>query len=335
MRSKAWQQRVRHVRHVRFLGVVESAVERMKKPLFAHTVPMAQPIGKLRPQRRTANSPRTTIDPTHHGGERVARKCTASEAQCMQRGSNNELRNMRGRTGAPQRLLPHVTIVSAKEASETFQLFEPHLNTALPHVQRSRVPRSRQLTAGRVASLRLYVVFRVLFVVVIMRVVCRARCVRAGLHVALCVCALSRVSCMLRVRCHACRTCRARFHHVADNAPMTYRKKKENTPLNTPETPKTYHSTQQNTENPHPTPQKNTSNATEKQNMPLNSAEDTTKNETHQKQTTTLPQPQTRRNRTSPEPTKNRKHTAKKPQHTTANRKQTTPYWHVGFSSML
>ena len=190
---------MRHVRHVPFLGVGESAVEHMKKPLFAHTVPMAQPIGKFRPQRRTANSPSTTNDPTHHGGERVARKCTASEAQCMQRGSNNELRNMRGRTGAPQRLLPNATIVSAKGASETFQLFEPHLNTAWPHVQRSRVPRSRQPTAGKVASHRLYLVCRMLFVVVIMRVVCRARCVRASLHVALCVCVVYVVCALSRV----------------------------------------------------------------------------------------------------------------------------------------
>ena len=38
------------------------------------------------------------------------------------------------------------------------QRFEPHLNTALPHVHRSRVPRSGQLAAGRVDSLHVFVV---------------------------------------------------------------------------------------------------------------------------------------------------------------------------------
>ena len=86
--------------------------------------------------------------------ERFACKCTASEAQYMQRGSKNEVRTTCGRTGASQRLLLRATIVSAKGAGETSQPFEPHLNTALPHAQRSRVPRSRQRVGERVGSLR-------------------------------------------------------------------------------------------------------------------------------------------------------------------------------------
>ena len=70
--------------------------------------------------RGTANPPSTPNDPTHHGGERLASKCTTSEAQCMQRGSKNDLWNMRGRTGAPQRLLLRVTIISAKEQANDF-----------------------------------------------------------------------------------------------------------------------------------------------------------------------------------------------------------------------
>ena len=181
---------------------MDSAVEHMKKPLFVHTVPMAQLIGKFRPQGRTAaNSPSTSNDPTHHGGERVACKCTASETQYMQRGSNNDLRNMRGRTGSPQRLLPHATIVSAKGSSETIQTSEPHLNTALPHVQRSRVPRSREPTAGRVASHRLCVV-------------CYVLCASCMLYVVCCCYHACRVSCALCVRgpvcccCCVCRVCR-------------------------------------------------------------------------------------------------------------------------------
>ena len=64
----------------------------------------------------------------------------------MQRGSKKD---------ASQRLLVRATIVSAKVTSETMQLFEPHLHTALPLVQRSGVPRSTQLTVGRVGSLRM------------------------------------------------------------------------------------------------------------------------------------------------------------------------------------
>ena len=164
--------------------------------------------------------------------------CTASEAQYTQRGSNNELRNMRGRTGSPQRLLPHVTIVSAKGANETIQLSEPHLNTALPHVQRSRVRRSR-LTAGRVASLRLYVesVLCVLFVVVFMRVVRRARpeccCVCRECCVCVVTCVVNVTNAWagrwgtLRVRYHAGRACRACSQHVAENALMTHTAKKQ------------------------------------------------------------------------------------------------------------
>ena len=46
-------------------------------------------------------------------------------------------------------------IISAETASETIQPFEQHLNTALPHVQRSRAPRSRQ--HGRVSGIPSYV----------------------------------------------------------------------------------------------------------------------------------------------------------------------------------
>ena len=65
---------------------------------------------------------------------------------------------MRGRTEPSQRLLLRATIVRVNGTRETSQPFEPHLNTALPHVQRSRVPRSRQPKAGRVGSLRMHVV---------------------------------------------------------------------------------------------------------------------------------------------------------------------------------
>ena len=97
---------------------------------------------------------------------------------------------MRGRTEASQRLL--LRAVRVNGTSETCHPFEPHLNTALPHVQRSRVPRSRQPTAGRVGSLRMYVVccmlcaLCMLYVVVIMCVQC-------------CLCALQCVLCMSSV----------------------------------------------------------------------------------------------------------------------------------------
>ena len=79
-------------------GLVESVVERMKKPLF-----------ELRP-----NAPW------------MANVCMpASSAQYIVRGSKSELGNTRGRTGASQRLLLRATIISAKGASETIQLFEP------------------------------------------------------------------------------------------------------------------------------------------------------------------------------------------------------------------
>ena len=93
-----------------FVGVVKSTVERMTKPLFECTV-LTAPC--------TTNEPTTTNDPTHHGRERFACKCTASEAQCM----------------CLKRLLLRATNVSAKGANETIQLFEPHLITALPPVR--------------------------------------------------------------------------------------------------------------------------------------------------------------------------------------------------------
>ena len=93
-----------------------------------------------------------------------------------------------------EELEPHsdclrATIVSAKFACETSQLFESHLNTPLPHAQRLCVPRSRQLTDGCVGSLRMNVACCQL-----LRVVCRARGVYAGVYFAW---AVSRVSCML------------------------------------------------------------------------------------------------------------------------------------------
>ena len=72
----------------------------------------------------------------------------------MQRGSKHEWRNMRGRMGDSQRLLLRATNVRAERAGKTIQLFKPHLKSALPRVQCPQVPRSRQLTAGRVGSLR-------------------------------------------------------------------------------------------------------------------------------------------------------------------------------------
>ena len=153
----------------------------------------------------------------------------------MQRGSNNELRNMRGRAGSPQRLLPHATIVSANGASEPIQLSEQQLNTALPHVQRSRVPRSREPTAGCVhpfvcmLCVVCYVsfVFCMLFVVVIMRVpVSCALCVRAGLHVALCVCVYVYVVCALSTCVVHVASALSRVSYMSENAPMTYRTKR-------------------------------------------------------------------------------------------------------------
>ena len=135
-------------------------------------------------------------------GERCACKCAASEAQHMQSGSKNELRNMRGRTEASQRWLLRATVVRATGASETIRPFESHLNTALPHVQRSRVPRSRQLTAKRVGTpsyvccmlcvmcsiCMLHVVCCLLLRCYV--VVCHVRCVRGR---ASCVCLGERV----------------------------------------------------------------------------------------------------------------------------------------------
>ena len=54
------------------------------------------------------------------GKERIACKCTASEAQYMQRGSNNEVWNKRGRTGASQRLLLHATTISTIGQAKLF-----------------------------------------------------------------------------------------------------------------------------------------------------------------------------------------------------------------------
>ena len=214
----------------------------MKKPLFVHTVPMAQPIGKFRPQRRTAaNSLSTTNDPTHHGGERVACKCTASETQYMQRGSNNELRNVRGRTGSPHRLLPHATIVSAKGASETIQTSEQQSEQCVASCATfacAKIQRTNGWARGIPSFVccvlcvmcLLYVVcclLLLLCVSCVMRVVCvrGPACCVVCVSCMLCVCC-PLVSYMLRVRCHACRTCRARFHNIAENAPMTYRTKR-------------------------------------------------------------------------------------------------------------
>ena len=99
-----------------------------------------------------------------------------------------------------------------------------------------------QRTNGWVcASLRLYVVCcvlcvfcmlcRCLLLLLCVSCVMRVVCVRGPACCVVCVSCLLCVRCplvsyMLRVRCHACRTCRARFHNVADNAPMTYRTKR-------------------------------------------------------------------------------------------------------------
>ena len=76
----------------------------------------------------------------------------------------------------------------------TIQLFEPHLNTALPHAQRERVPLSRHLTAGRVGYLRMYVVCCMLYVVC-----CMLYVVCCMLYVVCCM--LYVVCCMLYVVC--------------------------------------------------------------------------------------------------------------------------------------
>ena len=46
------------------------------------------------------------------------------------------------------------------------------LNTALPHLQRSRLPRSRQPTDGNVGSLRVYVVCCMLYVACVVALPC-------------------------------------------------------------------------------------------------------------------------------------------------------------------
>ena len=70
-----------------FCGDVEHVVGHMQKLLFECTVLIAQSIGLFKPQGRAATSPSTTNDRTHLRGERCARKCAASGAQSMQRGS--------------------------------------------------------------------------------------------------------------------------------------------------------------------------------------------------------------------------------------------------------
>ena len=72
---------------------------------------------------------------------------------------------------------------SAPKASETAQLFERHLSTAVSRVQRSRVPRSRQLTTGRVGLLRKHV---------------------CGMYLVYCLLLRCRVSCTLCVGGRAC-----------------------------------------------------------------------------------------------------------------------------------
>ena len=116
----------------------------MKQPLFECTVLMAQSIGSSSHKQEL---------PIHQVHPTIQR--TMQGTLCMQCGSKNEWRNLFGRTGVSvQRVLLRCTIVCTRRARETIQVFEPHLNTALPHVQRLLVPRSRQLTAGRVGSLR-------------------------------------------------------------------------------------------------------------------------------------------------------------------------------------
>ena len=126
---------------------------------------------------------------------------------------------MRRKTEASQRLLLRTPDHQRLGAGETIQLFEPHLNTALPHVKRSRVSRSRQVMAKRVGSLRWYVVCCMLLR-------CRVSCTQCVRRRACCVCAqvwcvvnvayaLSRVSCMSFVF----------FIMSPKNTPMTHRKK--------------------------------------------------------------------------------------------------------------
>ena len=142
------------------------------------------------------------------------------EAQHMQRASKNELRNTRGRTGASQRLFLRATIVSAMGASETTHPFWQHLTTALPHVQRSRVPRI-QTTTSRARG--------------ISSCVCDMLCVVCLLFVVICVhcfaCALWRVLCEFCVFSKLSRkTSNTNRKHTTQNT-TTY--------LNTPQIPHT------------------------------------------------------------------------------------------------
>ena len=124
--------------------VLESAMEHMKKSLFECTVLIVYPLGCSGFKEEL---PSRQLPPTRRGGELSPCMCTASEAQCMQRDSVNELRSMRGRIGASQRRVAR-RIVNAEGSGETLQPFKPHLNTVLLRVQRSRVPKI-QTTNGR------------------------------------------------------------------------------------------------------------------------------------------------------------------------------------------
>ena len=95
-------------------GVVESVVEQLRSccsNAFHREVQASKKNCQFAKYTQRSNAPRK---------ERFACKCTAPEAQYMQRRAKNELRNMRGRIEASQRFLPHARIVSAKGQAKLF-----------------------------------------------------------------------------------------------------------------------------------------------------------------------------------------------------------------------
>ena len=239
-RCKTYQQPVApHIRHVRFRCCGIRGWTHQEAVVRMHGLDSAMRVYSLRSATRAAWFEERSAK---HAWENWSLAATASAPHGRQR----------------------------QGASQTVQLFEPHLNTALPRAQGSSAPKSKQLTARRVGML---CVVYCMYVDCCGVVLCRARCVCAGVC---CVCgwacgvcvecvialvvhavsALSRLSYMSRVRCHACRTCcecvltlvahvvRLFFEMFRKNATMKCSKKtkKKQTYTKAANKPKTHHS---------------------------------------------------------------------------------------------
>ena len=136
------------------------------------------------------------------------------------------------------------------------QLFEPHFTTAQPHVQRSRVPRSRQQTARRMGSFRMSVVLCVVCMLFVecccycvgaLLSVCAQRCVGVRVVYVVVVVCMSCVracvgdwvvACVVRVLCMFCVV----FKMSRKNTPITNREKRKHTTPHRKHTPHKYHS---------------------------------------------------------------------------------------------